>query len=110
MNGQAKGEIYGERWKANGQVEGKQSGGRRMVKWEAKEANSQVEGERSGERRRRRRFLGRRAQAMAVPGSVSSPMKSSMLTISLTMSATLTVPVKSLSSSVEVFLVRESSE
>ena len=45
MNGQDKGEIYIERWKANGQVEGKQSGGRRMVKWEAKEANSQVEGE-----------------------------------------------------------------
>ena len=65
-----------------------------MVKWEAKEANSQVEGERSGERRRRRRFLGRQAQATVVPGSVSSPMKLSTLTISLTMSATLMVPVK----------------
>ena len=65
-----------------------------MVKWEAKEANSQVEGEQSGERRRRHRFLGRRAQVTAVPRSVSSPMKSSTLTISLMMSATLMVPVK----------------
>ena len=81
-----------------------------MVKWEAKEANSQVEGEQSGKRRRRRRFLGWRAQAMAVPGSVSSSMKSLTLTISLTMSATLTVPVKLSSSVIEVFLVRESGE
>ena len=80
----ARGGRWTVRWKANGQVEGERSGERRDLRWE-------VEGERSGGSWRRRRSLGRWAQATAVPGSVSSSMKSS-------------------SSPVEVFLVRESGE